>query len=95
MNTIEYSLVKVIEECAEVQQACSKMLRFGVEGVGPLSLGSNTDNLRSELGDLVVAIRKLELVLAVDLESTDAELNKKLYRYAEFRCLSNSIGTLT
>jgi NTP pyrophosphatase (non-canonical NTP hydrolase) len=55
MNDLDFkalseTLLLVMEECSEVTQACSKIIRFGLDnsydGV------SNRDHLQTEIGDL-------------------------------------------
>lgn len=53
-------LVLVIEECAEVQQIISKILRHGYESYHPKdSSKSNRQLLEKELGDLQHVIHRL------------------------------------
>lgn len=49
-------LAILIEECAEVQQASTKILRFGRESINPYSEISNAERLEQELGDLLAMI---------------------------------------
>jgi len=53
MNEAEYLLICLGEECAEVQQAISKVLRFGPENYHPNGGPTNIDELTRELTDLV------------------------------------------
>ena len=50
-------LVILIEECAEVQQMASKILRFGIESSWLNE--ANKDRLESELGDLLGMVDEL------------------------------------
>jgi len=95
MNNQEYNLIKVIEECAEVQEACSKILRFGMYSTNPSTQESNLDKLRSELGDLTVAVQLLEENMGLELETSDYGLGLKLDRFLKFRELSVEIGILS
>ena len=95
MNSQEYNLVKIIEECAEVQQACTKILRFGIDGKSSEGIESNLNKLRCELGDLTVAIQLLEYSLGVSLEVSDDELDLKSKKFTEFRDISGKIGRVT
>lgn len=47
----------LIEECAEVQQRATKLLRFGVTEVQPGQPYDNRDRLSHEVGDLMCVIR--------------------------------------
>lgn len=54
----EEAIVLLMEECGEVIQACSKILRHGLGSTHPNSpLGpTNQDYLNKEVGDLMTAI---------------------------------------
>ena len=58
------NLVLLIEECAEVQQAATKVLRFGVGGhyqTGEHQGRTNVEALEVELGHLLAIYRSLRL----------------------------------
>jgi hypothetical protein len=46
----------LIEECAEVTQRATKLLRFGIDEVQPRQAFSNKQRLSREIGDLMVMI---------------------------------------
>ena len=52
MNKREELLVITMEECAEVSQACSKMLRFNEQ--------EDYENLQDEIGDLMCMVELLK-----------------------------------
>ena len=52
MNKREELLVITMEECAEVSQACSKMLRFNEQ--------VDYENLQDEIGDLMCMVELLK-----------------------------------
>ena len=52
MNNREELLVITMEECAEVSQACSKMLRFNEQ--------VDYENLQDEIGDLMCMVELLK-----------------------------------
>ena len=66
MNKREELLVITMEECAEVSQACSKMLRFNEQ--------VDYSNLQDEIGDLMCMI---ELLKAQGLV-TDQQIEKRM-----------------
>ena len=45
------------EECAEVIQAISKVFRFGVDDIHPVTKKSNKDSLEEEAGDLMCMLQ--------------------------------------
>lgn len=47
------------EECAEVTQAISKILRFGYDSRYPVDGASNREKLTEEVGDLAAMIKLL------------------------------------
>ena len=66
MNKREELLVITMEECAEVSQACSKMLRFNEQ--------VDYSNLQDEIGDLMCMV---ELLKAQGLV-TDQQIKKRM-----------------
>jgi hypothetical protein len=74
----------LIEECAEVQQRATKMLRFGVEEIQPGQFLNNRDRLSLELGDLKLMVQKCH---EADLlrEAMIAEgVRRKTYQLAKY-----------
>ena len=59
MNRTEHLLVTLMEECAEVQQACSKALRFGLSDSYPGKSESNANHIIRELTELLAIIDML------------------------------------
>lgn len=59
MNKQEHLLIKCLEECAEVQQAITKSLLFGLDDCHPETRMNNLDTLRHELNDLFAVIEML------------------------------------
>lgn len=60
MNTVAAQstepLLILAEEAAEVVQAVSKCIRFGISGVKPGTTQTNGSHLQQELGDLLAMI---------------------------------------
>jgi NTP pyrophosphatase (non-canonical NTP hydrolase) len=71
---LEELLIILMEECAEVTQKASKILRFGTTG------GGGREALAKEIGDLVCMIELLEVygvVSKIELnENTEAKREK-------------------
>lgn len=57
----KYLLVKLMEECAEVQHACAKAIAFGLDDVGPKNDLTNGEMIAFELADLTAVTRMLQL----------------------------------
>ena len=75
MNTdrsdIEYSselLIILMEECAEVTQACSKVLRYG-------NTSQNMNNLITNVGELECMIQ----LLASNIDISKSEMDKAIH----------------
>jgi NTP pyrophosphatase (non-canonical NTP hydrolase) len=49
-------LIKLIEECSEVIQACCKVDRFGLDNYHPETNITNREQINSEISDLLIAI---------------------------------------
>lgn len=76
----------LIEECAEVIQRATKMLRFGVEEVQPQQHLTNKDRLSFELGDLKAIVNEaIEARLAdrATIENSAVAKRRKLERYMQ------------
>lgn len=52
-------LIILMEECAEVTQRASKMLRFGIDEVQPGHRLTNAQRLAQEVGDLYEVVERL------------------------------------
>ena len=59
MNKTEHLLTCLIEECAEIQKAATKALRFGLDDHAPDG-PINSESIAHELTDLLAVIEMLE-----------------------------------
>jgi hypothetical protein len=61
-NYIKYgsALIKLIEECSEVQHALCKIERFGLDNYHPVTKESNRLWITEEIADLKFAIENFE-----------------------------------
>lgn len=75
MNRSEYLLTCLMEEAAEVQQACAKALRFGLEDNAPMSLESNADKIANEYVDMIAIIYML-----VDEDVVEGFVDKEILK---------------
>jgi len=80
------TLVILMEECGEVIQECSKILRFGNS---PEIKTKNFLKLHKELGDLVCMIKLTEDNLNLDMNKTFEYSTDK---YNKLRSWSNLVG---
>lgn len=81
MNRLEELLIILSEECAEVQQAATKCIRFGMASTHNGQIPeSNQLRLEKEIGDFMAMVRLLteEYNLNMDniIEAADAKLIK-------------------
>ncbi len=60
MTKQEHLYVKLMEECAEVQQRAAKLMQFGSEEKEPGQDLTNAQRLRNELNDLLTIVDMLE-----------------------------------
>lgn len=75
-KTTEVMLI-LQEECAEVIQAISKCLRFGIDNYKPGKPKTNREHLEEELGDLLAMIDiLLEIGEINDVALETATMNK-------------------
>ena len=76
----------LIEECAEIQQRATKMLRFGVMEVQPGQDLSNRDRLSDEIGDLRAVLHLAEEAGLLDMVRVKCGVTakfEKLDRYMQ------------
>lgn len=95
MTTQEHLLTVVAEECAEVAQAITKALRFGLDDAHPKNgnLG-NRELIAREVEDLLGALKMLEL-RGIIRPPTHLGIMNKRARVHEFLEYSKRVGTLT
>jgi hypothetical protein len=104
MNERQYLLIKLIEECAEVQQRATKALTFGMyesQSQGPSlkktgeAALNNNERLAQEFTDLIAVSEMLNQTIAMPLSVSDTaakELKKeKIKKYMSY---SRSLGSL-
>lgn len=95
MNEIEYLLVCLAEECAEVQQIVAKILRFGLNSHHPDKFKTNLQELHDELIDLD-AIREMLNDHKVDTFTDDeyTMLTAKMNKVKKYMEISRKSGML-
>ena len=79
-------LTILIEECSEVQQRATKLLRFGRDEIQPGQTLTNSDRLSLELGDLACMVEmaeRLGLVDSVRIRSGAVNKHDKLTKYLQ------------
>ena len=87
MNIKEHLLVVLAEECAEVQSAISKTLRFGADDCRPGSMVTNANEIEKEFIE-AMAVRDMLIELGVIGHPDEAkriydEKRKRVEHYIE------------
>ena len=77
-------LALLVEECGEVIQAASKILRHGYESCHPVSGVNNRAALERELGDLVFVIGLVAAAGDIAETNVEAALNDKADRIVPY-----------
>lgn len=90
-------LVTLMEECSEIQQATSKALRFGLDGISPTEQKSNKDLILQEYYELTAIMDMLiddeVLPRYSSAKVTDIKTNKK-EKVWNYQILSKNIGRI-
>ena len=96
MNLTEHLLTCLAEECAEVQQAVSKALRFGANDGYPGCQTTNAQDIEREVVDVIAVVEMLEEVGVITLsKNKEARIIQKKLRVVEFMEYAKARGTLT
>jgi len=98
MDESEHILVCIAEECAEIQKAVSKALRFGLDDRHPNSKQTNRDDLTYEIADLLGVIemaRDYGIIPDHSEEKTRVLMQAKKENILKFMNYAETGGTLT
>lgn len=77
-------LVILMEECAEVQIAASKCLRFGMKYGYPGTLRVNDRDLAHEIGDVLEVVSRIRRLGVLDQEDITAAMQHKSRKLDQF-----------
>lgn len=94
MNKQEYLLTCLSEECGEISQRVSKILRFGLTEIQPSQELTNSQRLINELNDLLGVIQLLEIekiLPRVECLEKQADKKDKVKKYMQ---ISRDVGSL-
>lgn len=95
MTRTDHLLVILMEECAEVTQRASKILRFGLSEIQADQNLTNSDRLSLEIADLLAAVDMLAEAGAIT-RPTEAMMNSrratKKVQVERYLSYSNSLG---
>lgn len=93
MNTTEYLLSCLIEECAEVIQRATKVQRFGLHETEPEQDLDNEQRLAAELADLT-GVLELLWDEGLRLMGEDEAIANKKAKVRKFMDYSRELGVL-
>lgn len=93
MNTSEYLLSCLVEECAEVIQRATKAQRFGLKEVQPGQDLTNEERLAAELDDLLGTLSLLA-EQGVHLSSSGERIRAKILKVEKLMDYSRELGVL-
>ena len=96
MDRLEHLLTILSEECAEIQQAASKTLRFGLEegrDLAAMEYGNNVQRLRYEINDMIALVEMLEGE-GLDLSPDHQMRTLKKEKVEKYLIYSKECGTL-
>ena len=88
MNKAQETLVTTMEECGEVIQECSKMLRFGHADNDEQS-ADKVERLSKEVGDLMLMI---DLLVEQKLVNPTIVCNQKIAKEEKLKIYSSLYG---
>lgn len=92
MNRLEHLMTILNEECAEIVQATTKALRFGLDEGRDIQ-GTNVERMRKEVNDLLAMVEMLEKE-GVDLSPDYAHRAQKKAKVEHYLLYSTECGTL-
>ncbi len=95
MNESEHLLVCLAEECAEIQQAVTKALRFGLRDGYPESGRTNAQDIRKEMVDLIAVWELLEeKQIIYHMQNNEQAIKRKKARAIQYMNYAKSTGAM-
>jgi hypothetical protein len=94
MNRTEHLLICATEECAELQQAISKALRFGLDDGSPDRQTTNAEDIMKEYTDLISVMMMLLEAGAVKDFNMDRAIEAKREKVIKYMSYAKERGTL-
>jgi len=98
MNRTEHLLTCLMEECAEIQKAAAKALRFGLDDHAPGSDATNADDISHEIIDLLAIIEMLKaekIISDINQQETELLIEAKKEKVEIYMVYSKERGSLT
>lgn len=97
MKQFENLLITISEECAEIQQATSKALRFGLENHHPKSNITNAKQIMNEyyqLSALIMHLQDYDILPTLSDSEIEEIMQSKIKNVAKWQEVSFREGTL-
>jgi hypothetical protein len=94
MNTKEYLLTCLSEECSEVSHRISKALRFGLQEIEPEQEFTNAERITTELTDLIAIAELLNEMNLIPTFHNEYAKNIKRQKVHKYMMYSKKIGVL-
>ena len=94
MNRLEHLLTILTEECAEVQQATTKALRFGLDEGRDIKV-LNSQRMNLEMNDLFAVIEMINDEVGQFMYRDSRLLARKIEKVEKYLSYSKECGTLT
>ena len=95
MNESEHLLTCLAEECAEVQQAVAKALRFGLTDGYPNTERTNAGDIADELTDLTAVVEMLQTRGIIRRPAYhDDRVTRKIEKVTKFMAYAQGTGAL-
>lgn len=95
MNRTEHLLTCLIEECAEVQKAVAKALRFGLSDGYPGTDRTNAGDIAHELIDLMAIVDMLQEFEVLPRPLMYTGIATKKAKVLQYMAYAEQKGTLT
>ena len=95
MSNEQHLLLKLIEECAEVQQRASKYMQFGGQETQTGHIDDNTTRLVMEINDLICTIALLSeenILPTPNADDLRAWYERKVEKIEKYRRYSQELG---
>jgi len=81
----KYTLYTAAEECSEVIQALTKVLRFGLEQTNPYTGDTNKQQLSEEIGQLQYCLHKVTRELQLDTKLIQECYDDKMINWNKWK----------
>ena len=98
MNKTEHLLTCLMEECAEIQKAAAKALRFGLDDHAPNSDSTNAEDISTEIIDLLAVIEMLKeekIIPEIRQHNADSLIARKKEKVKQYMNYVKERGTMT